>query len=209
MNRRQALASLSAASVALALTPKRSLALESFSPVTCKEAKALGVTFRAQKAGGPNAIAASKRKKDRLDARVLADLLRCDLFPGCFMAPARMRELRQMMRYRSLAVREATRLKNKTSGLLMEAGAEFIVSPGLTEPLGLLDVGGSALPGLGLLLAPEGAALAGAGLAPGLVGLGEAEVERRRHRGDDRLHAREVGMAQVHRKQHVARDRVG
>jgi hypothetical protein len=55
MNRRQALASISAASVALALTPKRSLALESFSPVTCKEAKALGVTFRAQKAG-PNAV---------------------------------------------------------------------------------------------------------------------------------------------------------
>jgi hypothetical protein len=56
MNRRQALASISAASVALALTPKRSLALECFSPVTCKEAKALGMTFRAQKAGGPNAV---------------------------------------------------------------------------------------------------------------------------------------------------------
>ncbi|WP_157369023.1 hypothetical protein [Zavarzinella formosa] len=40
----------------LATAPNRSFALESFSPVTCKEAKALGMTFRAQKAGGPNAV---------------------------------------------------------------------------------------------------------------------------------------------------------
>lgn len=71
------------------------------------------------------AIAASKRKNDRLDARILADLLRCDLFPSCYMAPSRMRELRRMMRYRSLAVRESTRLKNKTAGLLMEVGAQY------------------------------------------------------------------------------------
>ena len=56
MNRRQALASISAAAAALALTPRRSPALESFSPVTCKEAKALGMAFRAQKAGGANAV---------------------------------------------------------------------------------------------------------------------------------------------------------
>jgi transposase len=71
------------------------------------------------------AIAASKRKNDQLDARMLADLLRCDLFPSCYMAPSHLRELRRMMRYRNLMVREATRLKNKTSGLLMEVGAEY------------------------------------------------------------------------------------
>ena len=71
------------------------------------------------------AIAASKRKNDAIDARTLADLLRCDLFPACYMPPEIIRELRRVLRYRTLMVREATRMKNKTAGLLMEVGAEY------------------------------------------------------------------------------------
>ena len=71
------------------------------------------------------AIAAAKKKNDRVDARKLADLLRCDLFPACYMAPQRIRELRRVLRYRNMLVREATRMKNKTAGLLMEVGAEY------------------------------------------------------------------------------------
>ena len=71
------------------------------------------------------AICASKKKNDRIDARKLADALRCDLLPECYMPPAEVRELRQILRYRNLLVREATRLKNKCSGLLMEAGVEY------------------------------------------------------------------------------------
>jgi transposase len=71
------------------------------------------------------AITAAKKKSDRLDAQTLADLLRCNLFPECYMAPAELRELRRVLRYRNLLVQEATRMKNKTSGLLMEVGAEY------------------------------------------------------------------------------------
>lgn len=71
------------------------------------------------------AISASKRKNDRLDARTLADLLRCDLFPQSYMPTPLIRELRTVLRYRTLLVREATRMKNKTAGLLMEAGAVY------------------------------------------------------------------------------------
>jgi transposase len=71
------------------------------------------------------AIAASKKKNDRVDAAKLADLLRCDLFPECRMASEESRELRRVLRYRNLLVREATRMKNKTAGLLMEVGAEY------------------------------------------------------------------------------------
>ena len=71
------------------------------------------------------AITASKKKNDRIDAATLADLLRCNLFPDCYMAPARIRELRRVLRYRNLLVQEATRMKNKTSGLLMEVGAPY------------------------------------------------------------------------------------
>lgn len=71
------------------------------------------------------AIVASKKKSDRVDARKLADLLRCALFPSCYMAPQKVRELRRVLRYRNLLVQEATRMKNKTAGLLMEVGAEY------------------------------------------------------------------------------------
>jgi hypothetical protein len=68
------------------------------------------------------AIAASKKKNDRVDARKIADLLRCDLLPECYMAPRAMRELRRVLRYRNLLVRQAVRMKNKISGLLLETG---------------------------------------------------------------------------------------
>jgi transposase len=71
------------------------------------------------------AIGASKKKNDKLDARKIADLVRCDLLPACYVAPPEIRELRGMLRYRNLVVGQATRMKNKMSGLLMEAGAEY------------------------------------------------------------------------------------
>ena len=71
------------------------------------------------------AIGASKKKNDRLDARKIADMVRCDLLPACYVAPAKIRELRRILRYRNLVVAQATRMKNKMSGLLMEVGAEY------------------------------------------------------------------------------------
>jgi hypothetical protein len=50
------------------------------------------------------AIAASKKKNDKLDARKIADMVRCDLLPACYVAPAEIRELRRMLRYRNLVV---------------------------------------------------------------------------------------------------------
>lgn len=71
------------------------------------------------------AIAASKKKNDRVDARKIADLLRCDLLPESYMMPEDMRGLRRILRYRNHIVREAVRMQNKISGLLMECGAEY------------------------------------------------------------------------------------
>jgi transposase len=71
------------------------------------------------------AICAAKKKSDRIDARKLADALRCDWFPACHMPPPEIRDLRRMLRYRNLLVREATRMKNKAAGLLMEVGVEY------------------------------------------------------------------------------------
>lgn len=70
-------------------------------------------------------IAASKKKNDRIDARKIADMLRCDLLPECYMAPGWIRELRRMLRYRNLVVAQAVRLKNRIAGLLMEEGVSY------------------------------------------------------------------------------------
>ncbi len=71
------------------------------------------------------AIAASKKKNDRIDARKIADMLRCDLLPECYMAPSWIRELRRMLRYRNLVLRQAVRMKNRIAGLLMEEGVSY------------------------------------------------------------------------------------
>src|ERR1700686_2760086 len=53
------------------------------------------------------AISAGKKKSDTIDARTIADLVRCNLLPACYVAPPRIRELRRLLRYRSLVVSEA------------------------------------------------------------------------------------------------------
>lgn len=71
------------------------------------------------------AIFAGKRKNDRIDARKLADLLRCDYFPECHMASKEIRDWRRALRYRNLLVRQCTQTKNRLSGLLMEVGIPY------------------------------------------------------------------------------------
>jgi len=41
------------------------------------------------------AITAAKKKNDQVDARTIADLLRCNLLPECYMAPSAIRDLRR------------------------------------------------------------------------------------------------------------------
>jgi len=72
------------------------------------------------------AISAGKKKSDTIDARTIADLVRCNLLPACYVAAPRIRELRRLLRYRSLVVSEAVRMKNKMAGLLMETGALYV-----------------------------------------------------------------------------------
>jgi len=71
------------------------------------------------------AIAAAKKKNDRIDANKIADCLRCDFLPECYMASTEIRERRRILRYRNLLVRQAVQLKNKIAVLLMEAGVSY------------------------------------------------------------------------------------
>ena len=71
------------------------------------------------------AIAAAKKKNDRIDAHKITDCLRCDFLPECYMAPTEIRERRRTLRYRHLLIRQTVQLKNRISGLLMEAGVSY------------------------------------------------------------------------------------
>jgi len=71
------------------------------------------------------AITAGKKKNDQLDARKIADMVRCNLLPVCYVASPEIRELRRLLRYRSLVMRESVRMQNRIAGLLMETGTPF------------------------------------------------------------------------------------
>jgi transposase len=71
------------------------------------------------------AISSAKKKNDLLDARTIADLLRCNLLPRSYMPPAPIRELRRVLRFRNMMMRQAVRMKNKSSTLLMDIGMQY------------------------------------------------------------------------------------
>jgi len=56
------------------------------------------------------AIAAAKKKNDRIDASKICDCLRCDFLPECHMAPTAIRERRRTLRYRNLLVRQMVQM---------------------------------------------------------------------------------------------------
>src|SRR6201994_2328859 len=71
------------------------------------------------------AIAAAKKKNDKVDASKIADCLRCDFLPECHIAPTEIRDRRRVLRYRNLVVKQMVQMKNRVSGLLLETGVSY------------------------------------------------------------------------------------
>lgn len=74
------------------------------------------------------AIASAKIKTDKIDAKVLAHLLRLDYLPTSYVPPAELRELRELVRYRCFLVRKKTSLKNRLHSLLAKRGLSHTFS---------------------------------------------------------------------------------
>lgn len=68
------------------------------------------------------AIASAKIKTDKIDAKILAHLLRTDLLPLSYIPPKRIRDLREVIRYRASLVRERTVVKNRIKSVLLKNG---------------------------------------------------------------------------------------
>ncbi len=71
------------------------------------------------------AISAGKKKNDRVDAKKISDLLRCNYFPECHVASRETRDRRRVLRYRNLLVRQSVQMKNRVGSMLMETGIPF------------------------------------------------------------------------------------
>lgn len=71
-------------------------------------------------------IAETKRKTDKVDAKVLAELLRIEGLPEkIHMAEGDIRELRDLLRARQQLVKSATSLMNQLRGLLRQEGVKL------------------------------------------------------------------------------------
>lgn len=68
------------------------------------------------------AIAAARIKHDKLDSRVLAELLRTGFLAEAWIAPRAVREERQLLRHRARSVQWATRAKNGVHGVVNRQG---------------------------------------------------------------------------------------
>lgn len=81
-----------------------------------------GLTVKLVNVYKSKLIAESKLKYDKVDSRILADMLRSDFLPTAYLAPKETRELREFMRARSFFVRMRTRARNRIHNILAKHG---------------------------------------------------------------------------------------
>jgi len=70
------------------------------------------------------AIASARLKNDKVDAAILAQLLRADLLPEAWIAPPAVRQLRALLRHRAQLVRLRTLLQNRIHAVLADHGCD-------------------------------------------------------------------------------------
>ncbi len=75
------------------------------------------------------AIASSKKKTDKIDARILADLLRGGYIAKCYVPDKKIVQQRQLVRYRKKLIQWRTAIKNSIHGILLQGGIKI---PGVT-----------------------------------------------------------------------------
>ena len=80
------------------------------------------------------AIASARLKNDKVDAAILAQLLRADLLPEAWIAPHPVRQLRALLRHRAGLVRLRTQLQNRIHAVVADFGYDrsgsYLSGPG-------------------------------------------------------------------------------
>ncbi len=131
------------------------------------------------------AIASARLKNDKADAATLAQLLRADLLPEAWIAPAHVRQLRALLRHRAGLVRLRTQLGNRihavVAGFGYDRSGSYLSGPGRGWLAGL------ELPAVSGEIVTDGLAFIGASSA-GAHGQREARSSDRRGQESDAAH---------------------
>ena len=69
-------------------------------------------------------IAEARIKTDKLDSRILADLLRTNYLPTCYVPDQETRQRRELLRHRAYLIRIRVALKNRVHAMLAKLGIE-------------------------------------------------------------------------------------
>src|ERR1700749_4052567 len=70
------------------------------------------------------AIASARLKNDKVDAAILAQLLRADLLPEAWIGPPEVRQLRALLRHRASLVRLGTQQRSRIHAVAADPGYE-------------------------------------------------------------------------------------
>jgi transposase len=118
--------------------------------------EAMGLDVHLAHPAGVKLIAQSRLKTDRVDARVLAQLLRTRFLPEAYLAPSHLRDKRMLLRHREALVKWRTMAKNKVHAILrrynIHLEASDIFGRAGTQMLRELDLPEPARPILDRLL---------------------------------------------------------
>jgi transposase len=68
------------------------------------------------------AVAAARIKNDKVDSKILAELMRTDFLPTAYIQPKEIRDLKELIRQRAVYVEMRTRIKNKIHSVLFKTG---------------------------------------------------------------------------------------
>jgi transposase len=82
--------------------------------------EALGVDVHLAHPANVKAIASARIKTDKIDAGVLADLLRGDLLPEAYFSPREVRGWKEQCRFRASLINLRTQVKNKVHAILFK-----------------------------------------------------------------------------------------
>lgn len=111
--------------------------------------ESIGMPIRVGHALKLRLIAESRTKTDKVDARVIAELLRVNFFPAIAIPPVEIRNARELLRGRLRLARNTTQLKNRIHGILTRAGVDY------TKKEALGPAAEAYLEGLALPAAPK------------------------------------------------------
>lgn len=90
--------------------------------------ESLGLEVKLSNPLQTKAIASARIKNDKVDSKILADLLRTNLLPCAYIQPREIRDLKELVRQRIHYVELRTRIKNKIHSVLFKTNIKHSFS---------------------------------------------------------------------------------